>query len=38
MATPDPTAAADLHKQEQEADQTEKEVEQEAASDSGAAN
>jgi hypothetical protein len=38
MATPDPTAVADLHKQEQEADQTEKEVEQEAASDSGAAN
>ena len=38
MATPDPTAARDLHNQEQEADQTEKEVEQEAASDSGAAN
>jgi hypothetical protein len=38
MATPDPAAAADLHKQEQEADQTEKEVEQEAVSDSGAAN
>jgi hypothetical protein len=38
MATPDPTAAADLHKQEQEADQTEKEMEREAASDSGAAN
>jgi hypothetical protein len=37
MATPDPTAAAELHKQEQAADQTEKEVEQEAASDSGSA-
>jgi hypothetical protein len=38
MAAPDPTAAAYLQMQEQEADQTEKEVEQEAASDSGAAN
>ena len=37
-ATPDPTAAADLDKQEQEADRAEKEVEQEAAADSGAAN
>jgi hypothetical protein len=38
IATPDPTAAADLQKQEQEANQTEKEVEREAASDSGPAN
>jgi hypothetical protein len=38
IAAPDPTAAADLQKQEQEADQTEKEVDQEVASDSGAAN
>jgi hypothetical protein len=37
MAAADPTAAADLQKQEQEADQTEKEVQQEADSD-GAAN
>lgn len=36
MPTPDPKAAADLHKQEQQADQTEREIEQEAASDSGA--
>ena len=38
IAAPDPTAAADLQKQEQEADQTEKEVQQEASSDSGAEN
>jgi len=38
MAAPDPTAAADLQKQEQEADQTEQEVQQEASSDSGADN
>lgn len=38
MATPDPAAAADLRKQEQEADQTEKEVEGEAAPDSRAVN
>jgi hypothetical protein len=38
IAAPDPTAAADLQKQEQEADQTEKEVQQEASADSGAAN
>jgi hypothetical protein len=37
-AAPDATAAEDLQKQQQEADQTEKEVEQEAASDSGATN
>jgi YD repeat-containing protein len=37
-ASPDVTAAADLQKQEQEADRTEKEVQQEAASDSGANN
>jgi hypothetical protein len=38
MAAPDPTASADLRSQVKEADQSEKEVEQEAASDSGAAN
>ncbi len=38
MADPDPTAAADLQKQLQEADQLEKEVQQEAASDSVANN
>lgn len=38
MATPDPTAAADLQKQEQEADQTEQEVQQEASFDNGSGN
>jgi len=38
IAAPDPTAAADLQKQEQEADQTEKEVQQEASPDSGVDN
>jgi hypothetical protein len=38
MAAPDPTAAADLQKQEQEADQTEQEVHQEASSDTGSGN
>jgi hypothetical protein len=37
-AAPDPAAAADLQKQEQEADQTEKEVQQEASGDSGSGN
>jgi hypothetical protein len=37
-AEADPTAAAELQKQEQEADQTEKEVQREAAPDSGAGN
>jgi hypothetical protein len=37
-ATPDPTAATDLQKQLQEADQTEKEVQQEASPDSGGYN
>jgi YD repeat-containing protein len=37
-AAPDPTAASDLQKQQQEADQTEKEVQQEAPPDSGPNN
>jgi YD repeat-containing protein len=37
-AAPDATAAADLKEQEREADQTEKELEPEVSSDSGAAN
>jgi len=37
-AAPDPTAAADLQKQEQEADQTEREVQQEASPDPGSDN
>lgn len=37
-AAPDPTAAADLQKQEQEADQTEREVQQETSPDSGSDN
>jgi YD repeat-containing protein len=37
-AAPDPTAAEDLHKQEQEADQTEREIQQEASPDSGSDN
>jgi hypothetical protein len=37
-ATPDPMAAADLQKQEQEADQTEREIQGEALPDSGSDN
>jgi hypothetical protein len=37
-AAPDPTAAADLHRQEQEADQTEREIQQEASPDSSSNN
>jgi len=38
IAKPDWTAAADLHQQEQEADRTEKEIEQAASSDTVASN